>query len=141
MYNPYQDNLIRQKALIEQQLQQLNQMPPININNQFGQPQSLPQMFDFNGKWVADENEAKQTVNNNLPLILFDKENPIFYMKGTDGTLKKYSFTEIQEQSVSNGLEEKVNMLDSKLNRLMEALGESKEGKVTNESVKKSNGK
>ena len=81
MFNPYQDNLIKQKAMIEQQLQQLNQVPPININNQFSQPQ-LPQQnnFDFNGKWVSSENEARQTVNNNLPLILFDKENPLFYM-------------------------------------------------------------
>lgn len=129
MYNPYQDNLIRQKAMIEQQLQQLNQMPPININNQF---QQMPQSnFDFNGKWVADENEAKQTVNNNLPLILFDKEKPIFYMKSNDGNFKKYSFSEIQEEKKTNDIEQKVNQLDNKLNKLLKALGEEK----SNESI------
>ena len=129
MYNPYQDNLIKQKAMIEQQLQQLNQMPPININNQF---QQLPQSnFDFNGKWVSDENEAKQTVSNNLPLILFDKENPIFYMKANDGSLKKYSFSEIKEENRESDIERKVNQLDDKLNQLLKALGEEK----SNESI------
>lgn len=128
MYNPYQDNLIRQKAMIEQQLQQLNQVPPININNQFTQPQ-LPQQnnFDFNGKWVSNETEAKQTANNNLPLILFDREQPIFYMKSNDGTMKKYSFQEITTTNNDNDLEMKVSQLDNKLNKLLNALGENNE--------------
>lgn len=128
MYNPYQDNLIRQKAMIEQQLQQLNQVPPININNQFAQPQ-LPQQnnFDFNGKWVSNETEAKQTANNNLPLILFDREQPIFYMKSNDGTMKKYSFQEITTTNNDNDLEMKVSQLDNKLNKLLNALGENNE--------------
>lgn len=131
MYNPYQYNLIRQKAMIEQQLQQLNQIPPININNQFSQ---LPQnnTYDFNGKWVADETEAKQTASNNLPLILFDKERPLFYMKSSDGTLKKYSFTEISEEKKNNDIENRVNQLDNKLNKLLQALGE-KENKSINQ--------
>lgn len=128
MYNSYQDNLIRQKAMIEQQLQQLNQVPPININNQFTQPQ-LPQQnnFDFNGKWVSNETEAKQTANNNLPLILFDREQPIFYMKSNDGTMKKYSFQEITTTNNDNDLEMKVSQLDNKLNKLLNALGENNE--------------
>lgn len=126
MYNPYQDNLIRQKAMIEQQLQQMNQMPPININNQFSQ---LPQAtsFDFNGKWVANESEAKQTASNNLPLILFDKEQPLFYIKSNDGNLKKYSFKEVTQVNTNNDLEMKVSQLDDKLNKLLKALGEEKE--------------
>ena len=126
--------------MIEQQLQQLNQVPPININNQFTQPQ-LPQQnnFDFNGKWVSDENEAKQTVNNNLPLILFDKENPLFYMKGTDGSLKKYSFQEVTEQKQNGNLENKVNELDAKFNKLIELL--ENKGEKQNESINKPNGK
>ena len=133
MYNPYQDNLIRQKAMIEQQLQQLNQIPPININNQFSQ---LPQnnAYDFNGKWVTDETEAKQTASNNLPLILFDKERPLFYMKSSDGTLKKYSFTEISEEKKNNDIENRVNQLDNKLNKLLQALGEKE-----NESINQPN--
>lgn len=125
MFNPYQNNLLQQKALIEQQLQQMN-VPPININNQFTQPQ---QNYDFNGKWVSSEQEAKQTMNNNLPLIMFDKDNPVFYMKSSDGTLKKYTFQEAENE---NYLENKVSKLDDKLNKLLEALGEE------NEPVKKS---
>lgn len=122
MYNPYQDNLIRQKAMIEQQLQQMS-MPPININNQF----PMPNNFDFNGKWVSNETEAKQTANNNLPLILFDREQPIFYMKSNDGTMKKYSFQEITTTNNDNDLEMKVSQLDNKLNKLLNALGENNE--------------
>ena len=119
--------------MIEQQLQQMNQIPPININNQFSQ---LPQQtnFDFNGKWVANENEAKQTASNNLPLILFDKEQPLFYMKSNDWTLKKYSFVEVNEVKKNDDLEMKVNQLDNKLNRLLKALGEEKENEPTNQS-------
>ena len=80
-YNPMQaraDSLMQQRQMIDSQLQQLQQfsnVPPININNQITpQPQSN---FDFNGKWVSDESEAKGISNNNLPLILFDKNSKV----------------------------------------------------------------
>lgn len=52
-YNPMQsrvDSLMQQKAMIEQQLQSLQQMnvPNININNIPSNP--TPSNFDFNGK-------------------------------------------------------------------------------------------
>lgn len=130
MFNPYQNDLIRQKALIEQQLQQSNQVPPININNQFSQlPQE--QSFDFNGRWVSDENEARRAVNNNLPLILFDREAPVFYMKSTDGNLKKYTFKEVEDKPRNTELESRVNQLDQKLDKLLNALGEGERNEPT----------
>lgn len=60
-YNPMQsrvDSLMQQKAMIEQQLQSLQQMnvPNININNIPSNP--TPSNFDFNGKWVDGEEQA-----------------------------------------------------------------------------------
>lgn len=62
-YNPMQsrvDSLMQQKAMIEQQLQSLQQMnvPNININNIPSNP--TPSNFDFNGKWVDGEEQASQ---------------------------------------------------------------------------------
>lgn len=125
MYNPMQqrmDQLLNQKQMIEQQMQMLQQfqpqMPPININNQLT-PQTSN--FDFNGKWVDSEEQARSIANNNLPLILFDNNNPIFYMKQTNGDFKKYSFSEIIDQPKEN-IENKVNELENKLNIIIESL-------------------
>nr|DAU52842.1 MAG TPA: hypothetical protein [Caudoviricetes sp.] len=130
MFNPYQNDLIRQKALIEQQLQQLSQVPPININNQFSQ-MPKEQSFDFNGRWVSNESEARQAANNNLPLILFDRESPIFYMKSTDGSLKKYAFKEVESKQDNSELENRVDSLDQKLDKLLKALGEGDKNEPT----------
>jgi len=138
MYNPYNpmqnrvDNLIQQKAMIEQQLQQLQQysnIPPININNQVT-PQSQNN-FDFNGKWVDSEEQAKQIANDNKPLILFDNNNPIFYMKNTDGTLKKFKFTEVKETNK----EDRLTKLEEKMNVLINSL-DKQEKRKKYESVK-----
>ena len=112
MYNPMQqrmEQLLNQKQMIEQQMQMLqqfqSQVPPININNQL-----TPQIgnYDFNGKWVDSEEQARNIANNNLPLILFDNNNPIFYMKQVNGDFKKYSFSEIIDQP-KESIENKVN--------------------------------
>lgn len=125
MYNPMQqrmEQLLNQKQMIEQQMQMLQQfqtqVPPININNQL-----TPQIgnYDFNGKWVDSEEQARNIANNNLPLILFDNNNPIFYMKQVNGDFKKYSFSEIIDQP-KESIENKVNDLEDKLNRLLENL-------------------
>ena len=125
MYNPMQqrmEQLLNQKQMIEQQMQMLqqfqSQVPPININNQL-----TPQIgnYDFNGKWVDSEEQARNIANNNLPLILFDNNNPIFYMKQVNGDFKKYSFSEIIDQP-KESIENKVNDLEDKLNRLLENL-------------------
>ena len=52
-------------------------------------------------------------------------------MKSNDGTLKKYSFVEVNEVKKNDDLEMKVNQLDNKLNRLLKALGEEKENEPT----------
>lgn len=125
MYNPMQqrmEQLLNQKQMIEQQMQMIQQfqtqVPPININNQL-----TPQIgnYDFNGKWVDSEEQARNIANNNLPLILFDNNNPIFYMKQVNGDFKKYSFSEIIDQP-KESIENKVNDLEDKLNRLLENL-------------------
>lgn len=82
-YNPAQariDSLMQQRQMIDQQIQQVQQyanIPPININNQIT-PQQQGN-FDFNGKWVNDEQEARNFANANLPTILFDNNKSIFY--------------------------------------------------------------
>lgn len=119
-YNPMQaraDSLMQQRQMIDSQLQQLQQfsnVPPININNQITpQPQSN---FDFNGKWVSDESEAKGISNNNLPLILFDKNSPIFYIKNLDGSFKKFKFMEVVETQE----EDRITALENKFNAFLE---------------------
>lgn len=126
-FNPTQtrmDNLMQQKQMIEQQMQALQQyqMPPININNNMT---PTPQVnFDFNGKWVDNEKDAKEVTNNNLPLILFDRNEPIFYMKNLDGSFKKYKFLEVIEQgSVTES--SRIDALEAKLNTIIESLSNS----------------
>lgn len=133
MFNPYNpmqtrmDSLLQQKAMIEQQINSMQQIPPININNNMTPPSN----FDFNGKWVDGEEQAKQTANQNLPLILFDNNNPIFYMKNLDGSFKKYRFSEIVEQAQPS-TDEKINALEGKLNAILEQLSKGN----TNTSTK-----
>lgn len=129
-YNPMQaraESLMQQKQMIDSQLQQLQQyanIPPININNQIT-PQSQSN-YDFNGRWVIDENEARGIANNNLPLILFDKNNPIFYMKNIDGSFKKFQFKEIVEQQQIQD-NDRINVLEEKMNKILNALVPKKE--------------
>lgn len=124
-YNPVQsrvDSLMQQKAMIEQQLQSLQQMnvPNININNIPSNP--VPSNFDFNGKWVDGEEQARNVANNNLPLILFDNNSPIFYMKNMDGAFKKFKFEEIKEEKVENANNERMDMLEAKMDTILKAL-------------------
>mgnify|MGYP007115540000 CR=1 FL=1 len=124
MYNPINDrinNLMNQKQMIESQLQNIQQLaniPPININNQI--TPNMP-LNDFNGKWVNNEQEAKNFANANLPTILFDNNKSIFYMKALDGTFKKFKFEEITEDN-SNSIENRVNGIEKKLDDLICAL-------------------
>ena len=128
-YNPMQaraESLMQQKQMIDNQLQSLQQyanVPPININNQIS-PQAQ-NTYDFNGQWVSDENEARGIANNNLPLILFDKNNPIFYMKNMDGSFKKFGFTEIVEQPKVQE-NERISMLEEKINMIFDAINNPK---------------
>ena len=124
MFNPYGqnrlDNLIQQKNMIEQQIQSLQQMqmPPININNNMT-PQ--PNNYDGNFKWVDNQEQAKQIANNNLPLILFEKNKPVFHMKNIDGTFKTFKFEEVIEQpQISN--DARIDALENKINTILNAL-------------------
>ena len=142
-YNPLQsrmDSLMQQKQMIEQQLQSLQSMsavPPININNNMT-PSSVGSSFDFNGKWVDNEEQARQIVNMNKPLILFDNNNPIFYMKNMDGTFKKFHFEEIVEQPAAANnpaIENRMNQLEGKLDTLINALSGTNQQTNTNAPV------
>lgn len=121
MYNPMQsriDSLMQQRQMIDQQLNTLQQyqMPSININNM---PQT-PVNYDFNGKWVSNENEARSVTNNNLPLILFDKNEPMFYMKQLNGDMKKFMFTEVQESTTNPS--DRIDALEKKLDDLISTM-------------------
>lgn len=106
MYNPINDrinNLMNQKQMIESQLQTIQQManiPPININNQITPNMALN---DFNGKWVNNEQEARNMMVNGLPSIMLDRNDSVFYMKSLDGSFKKYRF---QEETEPNSIRE-----------------------------------
>ena len=143
MFNPYQsrmDSLLQQKQMLEQQmtaLQQYQQMPNININNM---PQ--PNNFDFNGRWVDSKDEAMGVANNNLPLIMFDRNNPIFYMKNMDGSFKTFRFEEVLEQPQINN-DARIDALESKINTILNALQQpsintSKEQETTPQTAKNS---
>lgn len=135
--NPMQsrmDSLAQQKQMIEQQMNALSQysVPPININNQVT---PLPQNnFDFNGKWVDNEEQAKQFASIEKPLILFDNNNPIFYMKNTDGSLKKYTFTEVIEEPKPD-VEKKVLALEEKMDMILNALQQPRQESPKEEPV------
>ena len=58
-------------------------------------------------------------------------------MKSTDGNLKKYTFKEVEDKPKNVELESRVNQLDQKLDKLLNALGEGER----NESIIQTNGK
>lgn len=124
-YDPLQsrrDMLMQQRQMIEQQLNSLNQMsvPPININNNMN-PTPMTN-FDFNGKWVDGEEQAKQIAGNNLPLILFDNNENMFYMKSVDGSFKKFKFEEVQETPALPSSDARVDELERKMDVILKAL-------------------
>ena len=115
MYNPINDrinNLMNQKQMIESQLQTIQQManiPPININNQITPNMALN---DFNGKWVNNEQEARNMMVNGLPSIMLDRNDSVFYMKSLDGSFKKYRFQEETEPKKDN-IEQRLDKLEA----------------------------
>lgn len=125
-YDPLQsrrDMLNQQRQMIEQQLQSLNQInvPPININNNMT-PSPMVN-FDFNGKWVDSEEQAKQVANNNLPLVLFDNNQNMFYMKSVDGSFKKFKFEEVIDVPVqTSATDPRVDELERKMDMILSAL-------------------
>lgn len=138
MFNPQQtrlDYLMQQRQNLDQQINNLMQyqVPPININNNMT---PTPQAnFDFNGKWVSNEQEAKGVANNNLPLILFDKNEPVFYMKNMDGSFKKYKFMEVVEQPPVNETS-RIDALEAKINAFIESMSNNTTQKKTSSNQK-----
>lgn len=142
-YNPAQsriDMLNQQKQMLDNQIQSLQQMsgiPPIHINNNMGTPQNNQSNYDGNFKWVDGEEQAKQIANNNLPLILFDNNSPMFYMKNINGSFKKFKFQEVIEEPVTSNnemLEGRMNSLENKLNTILNVLGS--QSPTSNENTK-----
>lgn len=141
-YDPLQsrrDMLLQQRQMIENQLNSLNQMnnlPPININNNMSTPSQL-QNYDGNFKWVDNEEQAKQIANNNLPLILFDNNQPIFYMKNTDGSFKKFQFSEVKisQPNDDNQLRKEIDIMNEKINNIIDVLNKSSQNNTRNEKA------
>ena len=131
-YNPAQariESLMQQRQMIDNQLNALNQMPNININ-QFttpqGQGQGMAQSFDFNGKWVANQKEAMEVANNNMPLIFLDKEKPYLYTKDQNGNFKTFELKEVSNdvsRETNSEIENKVNSLEQKMDAILNAIG------------------
>lgn len=131
-YNPAQariESLMQQRQMIDNQLNALNQMPNININ-QFttpqGQGQGMPQSFDFSGKWVANQKEAMEVANNNIPLIFLDKEKPYLYSKDQNGNFKTFELKEVSNdvsRETNSEIENKVNSLEKKMEAILIAIG------------------
>lgn len=141
-YDPLQsrrDMLLQQRQMIENQLNSLNQMnnlPPININNNMSTP-SQQANYDGNFKWVDNEEQAKQIANNNLPLILFDNNQPIFYMKNTDGSFKKFQFQEVEISQSNNDsqLRKEIDIMNEKINNIIDVLNKSSQNNTRNEKA------
>ena len=115
MYNQINDrinDLMNQKQMIESQLQNIQQLaniPPININNQITPNMGLN---DFNGKLVNNEQEARNMIVNGLPIIMLDRNDSVFYMKSLDGSFKKYRFQEETEPKKDN-IEQRLDKLEA----------------------------
>ena len=135
-YNPAQariEILMQQRQMIDNQLNALNQMPNININ-QFttpqGQGQGMAQSFDLSGKWVANQKEAMEVANNNMPLIFLDKEKPYLYSKDQNGNFKTFELKEVSNdvsRETNSEIENKVDSLEQKMDAILSAIGANTE--------------
>lgn len=67
---------------------------------------------DFNGKWVNNEQEARNMMVNGLPSIMLDRNDSVFYMKSLDGSFKKYRFQEETEPK-KDGIEQRLDKLEA----------------------------
>lgn len=115
MYNPQAQlerwNKIKQDA--ENEIARLTQQPPaINQNFNIVAPSNNN---DFDAKFVNSFDEVKKLdVNKNT--IFMNTNEPIFYMKMTDGEIKSYKFEEIV---ILDERDKKIMELEQKLEILM----------------------
>lgn len=120
------DILARKRAEIDNQMNliQAQQSQQAPIQQFFGTPQTpiqngtIPNNFDFNGKWVNGPDEAKQVANNNLPVIIMDKSESKFYIKGTDGSFSTFRF----EQEIEEPKPEPVSILEQRMEKMESSL-------------------
>ena len=146
-FNPLQnrmESLMQQRQMIDQQMQSLQNMnvPPININNNMT-PTTPDLNFDFNGVWVTGKDQAKGLAKGNKPLVMFDNNNPIFYMSTPAGDFKEYRFEEvIPTEETHSMVDDRINNLENKLDSLINALGgDNKPSEVTTPKTTKTSPK
>ena len=121
-----------QISMLQSQVGQPN-LPPININNQIApNPQqanadSQMNSFDFNGRFIKNEDELKQNLNNTLPVMFMSSDENKFYIRNMDGTISKYKFEEYSdepdEKMESDTVSELKRRLDSQETALNRILG------------------
>lgn len=101
----------------DEQMANLGQTPPIQQN--FITPSFVS---DFDAKWVNSLEEAKGMFINR-DTIFINRNDKTFYLRKTDGELKKYKFEEIID------LDEK----DLRIKELEEKLKKYENGDVSND--------
>lgn len=111
MIQPQLNDLYRQRDLVDQRINQFQQYP----QNQNAQVQNV-----FETRWVKDEDDAKHYVNavTSQPLLLFTQGSEVFYMVN-NGTLQKFSYVRIDEESQIKSLEQKMNELTENMNLVL----------------------
>lgn len=123
-YNPQQARLktieeqigilSQQREVMLQSMQNIPQYPPIQqnfiqsgaTNEQKAGSASTGNTFDFNGKWVTGYEEAEKIGNDNLPLLIFDKDSDIFYMKQLNGSMQAFKYQPVEITKPKTEVEE-----------------------------------
>lgn len=137
--NPYAMNtqanysrLMQMRTDIDEALKNYSIQPQMApIQQTFIQTPPMSYQNDFNAKWVASYDEAKST-NVPQPTIFMNKEQPEFYMKQPDGTMKSYKFIEIPSPEEAKDL--KIKELEETIAKL-----QKKEVKTNGKSTNASN--
>lgn len=135
MYNPFNtgmDSLLQQRQMLDQQINMMQgyQQPNVTVNNMTA---PTPDSFDFNGRYVSGEDEAKKIIGNNKPVLSIDKNEPFLYMSN-NGVFKKYMLQEVIEEPKDsdriNALEGQISALGEQLQAIMNVIsGEKKTAK------------
>lgn len=139
MYNPINDrinNLMNQKQMIESQLQNIQQLaniPPININNQITPNMGLN---DFNGKWVNNEQEARNMMVNGLPSIMLDRNDIDTILAMSDGRTAINALKTNDTDIEGTEIDDNIALMNSHFRKYIEA---KKEYRKDNNEIDKKN--
>lgn len=115
------NNLKRQKEYLMQSYQQ----PPIQqtfIQQGPQNGQAPSQNFDFNGKWVNGYEEATKVSNDNLPLLIFDKDSDMFYMKQINGQMQAFKYEPVKIEEPKSEVESLKGEISDMKQQLAQAL-------------------